>query len=66
VGLSTRDFEVWLKRALEMEFLCLWELCEGNLEGGLWKRGVSFCGSSVKGTWRESSGNGASLSVGAM
>ena len=32
---STRDFERWLKGALEVERLSLWELCEGNLEGGL-------------------------------
>jgi len=35
VGSSTRDFEIWLKGALELEYLSLWELCEGNLEGGL-------------------------------
>ena len=35
VGSSTRDFERWLKGALEVESLSLWELCEGNLEGGL-------------------------------
>jgi hypothetical protein len=35
VGLSTGDFERWLKGALEVECLSLWELCEGNLEGGL-------------------------------
>jgi len=34
VGLPTRDFETWLKGALEVERLSLWELCEGNLEGG--------------------------------
>ena len=44
VGLSTGDFERWLKEALEVEHLSLWELCEGNLEGGLpcwgpWKMG---------------------------
>jgi len=27
--------ERWLKGALEVEHLSLWELCEGNLEGGL-------------------------------
>jgi hypothetical protein len=27
--------ERWLKGALEVERLSLWELCEGNLEGGL-------------------------------
>jgi hypothetical protein len=32
---STRDFEVWLKGALGLERLSLWELCEGNPEGGL-------------------------------
>jgi len=35
VGSSTRDFEIWLKGALEVWCLSLWELCEGNLEGGL-------------------------------
>jgi hypothetical protein len=28
-------FEIWLKGALGVECLSLWELCEGNLEGGL-------------------------------
>jgi len=36
VGSSTRDFEIWLQGALEVE--CL-----------------SFCGRSVKGTWRQGS-----------
>jgi hypothetical protein len=35
VGSSTRDFEIWLKGALEVEGLSLWELWEGNLEGAL-------------------------------
>jgi len=35
VLLSTGDFEMWLKGALEVECLSLWELYEGNLEGGL-------------------------------
>jgi hypothetical protein len=35
VGSSTADFEIWLKGALGVECLSLWELCEGNLEGGL-------------------------------
>jgi len=35
VGSSTGDFERWLKRSLEMERPFLWELCEGNQEGGL-------------------------------
>jgi len=35
VGSSTRDFEIWLRRALGVESLSLWELCEGNLEGRL-------------------------------
>jgi hypothetical protein len=35
VGSFTRDLEIWLKGALEVECLSLWELCEGNLEGGL-------------------------------
>jgi len=32
VGLSTGEFEMWLKGSLEVERLSLWELCEGNLE----------------------------------
>ena len=32
-GSSTRDFERWLKGALELERLSLWELCEANLKG---------------------------------
>jgi hypothetical protein len=35
VGSSTGDFELWLKGALEVGHLSLWELCEGNLEGRL-------------------------------
>ena len=35
MGSSTRDFDIWLKWALEVECLSLCELCEGNLEGGL-------------------------------
>jgi hypothetical protein len=35
VGLSTGDFERWLKGALEVWHFSLWELCEGNLEGRL-------------------------------
>jgi len=34
VGSSTEDFEIWLKGNLEVKCLSLWELCEGNLEGG--------------------------------
>jgi hypothetical protein len=34
-GSSAGDFEIWLKGALGVECLPLWELCEGNLEGGL-------------------------------
>ena len=33
-GPSTRDFERWLKGALEVEHLSLRELCEGYLEDG--------------------------------
>jgi hypothetical protein len=32
---SNGDFERWLKWALDLGHLSLWELCEGNLEGGL-------------------------------
>jgi len=39
LGLSwatwTGDFVIWLKGALGVEHLTLWELCEGNLEWGL-------------------------------
>jgi len=35
VGSSTGDFERWLKGALELGRFSLWDLCEGNLEGGL-------------------------------
>jgi len=35
VGSSTADFERWLKGALEMECLSPWELCEGNVKGGI-------------------------------
>jgi hypothetical protein len=35
VGSSAGDLEKWLKGAVGVEFLSLWELCEGNLEGGL-------------------------------
>ena len=34
-GSSTRDFDIWLKGALEVEHLSMCNLCEGNLEGGL-------------------------------
>ena len=36
---STGDFEIWLTGALKVERLSLWELCEGNMEGGLPCRG---------------------------
>jgi len=64
VGSSTRDFEIWLKGDLEVECLSLWELCEGNLEGGLpsgdpkgyvekaLEMGISFHRGPVWGTWR--------------
>ena len=35
VGASTGDFERWLKGAMEVERLSLWDFCERNLEGGL-------------------------------
>jgi len=35
VGSFNGDFEIWLKGALGVEYLSLWELCEGNLEDGL-------------------------------
>jgi len=34
-GSFTGDFERWLKGTLEVGYLSLWELCDGNLEGGL-------------------------------
>ena len=37
---STRDFDKWLKGALEVGCFSLWELCEGNVErGGPWRIG---------------------------
>jgi hypothetical protein len=44
VGPSTGDFERWVTGALEVGNFPLWELCVGNLEGGLtcwgpWRRG---------------------------
>ena len=35
VGSFTGGFEIRLKGTLGVECLSLWELCEGNLEGGL-------------------------------
>ena len=35
MGSFTRDVEIWLKGALKVECLPLWELCDGNLKGGL-------------------------------
>ena len=35
VASSTGDFDICLKGTLELGCLSLWELCEGNLEGGL-------------------------------
>jgi len=32
---QTGYFEIWVKGALEVWCLSLWELCEGNLEAGL-------------------------------
>jgi hypothetical protein len=34
VGQPGVDFEIWLKGALGVERISLWELCEGNFEGG--------------------------------
>jgi len=34
-GQFNRNSERWLKGALQMGYLSLWVLCEGNLEGGL-------------------------------
>jgi len=49
VGSTTGDFERWLKGAPEVGRLSLWELCEGNLEGGLpcwgpWRTGKKGSG----------------------
>jgi len=64
VGSSTGDFEIWLKGALEVQCLSLWELCEGNLEGGslaggpegyiekALEAGISFHRGHVWGNWR--------------
>jgi len=35
VGSYTGDFEIWLRRALGVQSLSMWELCEGDLEGGI-------------------------------
>jgi hypothetical protein len=35
VGSSTGDYEIWLKGALGVVRLSLWDLCEGNPEGEL-------------------------------
>jgi hypothetical protein len=35
VGSSTGALVIWLRRALGVECLSWWELCKGNLEGGL-------------------------------
>jgi hypothetical protein len=51
VGSSTGNFERWLKGALEVDHLSLWEFCEGNLEGRL-----PCCGPWRIG--RKGSGNG--------
>ena len=42
VGSSTGDFEIWLKGALGVEWLSLWGLCEGNLEGELQIKHLRF------------------------
>ena len=64
MGSSTRDFEIWLKGALEVWCLSLWELCEGNLEGSFLagdpevyvekalEMDISFHRGPVWGTWR--------------
>ena len=64
VGSSTGDFEIWLKGALEVVCLSLWELCEGpggrapllgDHEGYIEKAlemGISFHRDPVWGTWR--------------
>jgi hypothetical protein len=49
VDSPTGDFDRSLKEALEVRHLSLWELCEGNLEGGLpywepWKIGIKGSG----------------------
>ena len=44
VGSSTEDFERCLKEALEVGRFSVWELCEGNLEGGLPCWGLSMIG----------------------
>jgi hypothetical protein len=32
--LSTGDFQIWVQGTLGVECPSLWELCEGNMEGG--------------------------------
>jgi hypothetical protein len=61
VGSSTRDFEIWLRRALGVECLSLWELCEGNPEGYVEKAleaGISFHRCPVLGNLEEGSYTG--------
>ena len=65
VGSSTGDFDLWLKGALEVWRLSLWELCEGNRREGFLagdpegyaekalETGISFHRDPVLwGTWR--------------
>jgi len=59
VGSSTGDFERWLKRAPEVERPFLWELCEGNQEGGLpcwgpWRIDIKGSGDGHLSSWEPS------------
>jgi len=48
VDSSTGHLEIWLKGALEVGCLSLWELCEGNLEEG---SSIGDFESWMKGLW---------------
>jgi hypothetical protein len=64
VGSSTGEFERWVKGALEVGHLSVWELCEGNLEGGS-LAGELGRGPIYQGLWETDEGgsrNGVSLS----
>jgi hypothetical protein len=54
-GRFTRDFERWMKRAVEVERLCLRELCEGTwrmCKGRLWR----WASLSIGGRWEPGMG----------
>jgi len=66
VGSSTGDFDRWLKGALEVGHFTLWELCEGNLEGGLpcwgpWSIGSKGSGDGIYFHWGPAGEPGSGL-----